>query len=112
MRAGQLRHRITLEWYREGQRSDSGATPTEWIPEAQSRWAEVKPLSTRMTFEADKANSDTTHTVRLRWRQDIANATGETLRLVHEGRIYRVDGRPMDKDGRRRELEIRCHEWV
>lgn len=112
MRAGQLRHRVTLEWYQEGARSASGATPTEWVAEDRARWAEVKSLSTRMTFLANEANSSTTHTVRMRWRQDVADATGETLRLVHAGRVYRVDGRPMDKDGRRRELEISCHEWV
>lgn len=112
MRAGKLRHRVTLEWYRKGGRTDSGATPTEWIPEEHDRWASVEPLSGRLLFAAQEAQSDTTAKVRMRWHQEIADGTGKTLRLRHRGVTYRIEGRPLDVEGRRRELEMMVHEWV
>lgn len=122
MRAGKLRHRVTLEWWgREPQawpgdgfwhsRTDSGATPAEWSP-GITVWAEVEQLRGRTLFAAQEAHSDTTVRVRLRWRAEVAVATGKTLRLRHGRQVYRIDGRPIDMGGRRRELEVMCHEWV
>ena len=44
MQAGKLCHRVTLEWWQKGQRTDSGATPEGWQPEPKPRWAEVEQL--------------------------------------------------------------------
>lgn len=111
MRSGKLRHRVTLEWYQKGERTDSGATPTDWVAGA-TVWVSVDPLRGRLLLAAQEAQSETTVRVRMRWRADVAAATGKTLRLKHNGLTYRVDGRPLDVDGRRRELEIMVHEWV
>ncbi|MBB3142196.1 phage head closure protein [Halomonas organivorans] len=111
MRAGKLRHRVTLEWYQKGPRSDSGATPPDWVAGA-TVWASVEPLSGRLLLAAQEAQSETSGKIRMRWRADVAAATGKTLRLQHNGLTYRIEGRPLDLDGRRRELEIMVHEWV
>lgn len=111
MRAGRLRHRVTLEHYQKQPRTESGAEPWEWVP-GRTVWASVEPLRGRLRFAAEEAHSETTATIRMRWRQEVADATGKTLRLRHGGQVYRIDGRPIDKDGRRCELEIMCHEWV
>ncbi|MBW5802043.1 phage head closure protein [Halomonas elongata] len=111
MRSGRLRHLVTLEWYQKLPRTDSGATPTDWVAGA-AVWASVEPLSGRLLLAAQEAQAETSAKVRMRWRSDVAAATGKTLRLHHNGLIYRIEGRPLDIDGRRRELEIMVHEWV
>ncbi|WP_016854787.1 phage head closure protein [Halomonas smyrnensis] len=122
MRSGKIRHRVTLEfwgrrefeWAEDGfwrDRSDSGATPDAWAT-GPTIWASVEPLSGRLLLAAQEAQSDTSARIRMRWRRDVANATGKTLRLKHNGLIYRIEGRPLDVDGRRRELEVMVHEWV
>ena len=111
MRAGRLRHRVTLEWLDPEARSDSGERAPAWVPGA-TVWASVEPLRGRLLFAADQANSETTGMIRLRYRQEVADATGKTLRIRHRDRLYRIDGRPIDKDGRRHELEVMCHEWA
>lgn len=110
MRAGRLRHRVTLEWLDPEARSDSGERAPAWVPGA-SVWASVEPLRGRLLFAADQANSKTTATIRMRYREDVASATGKTLRIAFRGRVYRIDGRPIDRDERRREIEVMCHEW-
>lgn len=111
MRAGNLRHRVTLEHYQKGPRTDSGAEPMEWVA-GRSVWASVEPLRGRLAFAAQEAHSETTARIRMRYRTEVADATGKTLRIRHGERVYRIDGRPIDVDGRRRELEVMCHEWV
>ncbi|SES12510.1 phage head-tail adaptor, putative, SPP1 family [Vreelandella subterranea] len=111
MQAGKLRHQVTLEWWGKSERTDSGATPSEWQP-GTTVWAEVEQLRGRTLFAAQEANAETTARIRLRYRADIAAATGKTLRLRHGDITYQLEGRPIDMGGRRRELELMCHEWV
>lgn len=111
MQVGKLRHQVTLEWWQKGERTDSGATPNEWQPGA-TVWAEVEQLRGRTLFAAQEANAETTARIRMRYRADVAAATGKTLRLRHGETTYQLEGRPIDMGGRRRELELMCHEWV
>jgi len=112
MRAGRLRNPITLEWWAKGARTASGATPEGWQPESQRTWAEVEQLRGQTLFAAQAANSKTTARIRLRYRADVAQANGTTLRIRYGDTIYRLEGRPIDLQGRGRELELMCHEWV
>lgn len=111
MRIGKKRHRVTLEWWGPGKRTDSGATPNEWKA-AGTVWAEVEQLRGRTLYAAQQANAETTASIRMRYRADIAAATGKTLRLRHGDMTYQLEGRPIDLGGSRRELELMCHEWV
>lgn len=111
MRAGKIRHKVELEFYENLGRSDSGAVIYDWVS-AGTEWASIEPLRGRLLFAAQQANSETTNRIRMRYRADVADATGKTFRIRHHGRIYRVEGRPMDTDGRRRELEIMALEWA
>lgn len=111
MRAGKLRHKVELEFWEEQGRSDSGATIYEWVP-AGPEWASIEPLRGRLLFAAQEAHSETTSRIRMRWRADVANATGKTLRIRHFDRLYQIEGRPIDTDSRRKELEIMALEWA
>ncbi|OWV29457.1 phage head closure protein [Halomonas campaniensis] len=111
MQIGKKRDQVTLEWWQKGDRTDSGATPEGWQPGGKV-WAEVEQLRGRTLFAAQEANAETTARIRMRYRADIAAATGKTLRLRHGGMTYQLEGRPIDLGGRRTELELMCHEWV
>ncbi|RUR43365.1 phage head closure protein [Vreelandella populi] len=111
MRIGKKREQVILEWWRKGERTDSGATPEGWQA-GGNVWAEVEQLRGRTLFAAQEANAETTAQIRMRYRADIAAATGKTLRLRHGGMTYQLEGRPIDLGGRRTELELMCHEWV
>lgn len=111
MQIGKLRHRVTLEWWQKGERTDSGATPVGWQP-GTIVWADVEQLRGRTLFAAQEANAETTARIRMRYRADVAAATGKTLRLRHGSITYQLEGRAIDMGGRRRELELMCHEWV
>lgn len=110
MRAGRLRHRVTLEWWRKGTRTASGETPTEWVVDGEA-WAYVEQLRGQTLFAAQAANSKTTARIRMRYREDVAAATGKTLRVRRGSLVYRLEGRPVDLGGRRRELELMCYEY-
>jgi len=112
MQIGKKREQVTLEWWQKGQRTDSGATPEGWQPEPKPRWAEVEQLRGRTLFAAQEANAETTARIRMRYRADIAAATGKTLRLRHGDTTYQLEGRPIDLGGKRVELELMCHELV
>ncbi|KIN13486.1 phage head closure protein [Halomonas sp. KHS3] len=111
MRIGKKRDQVVLEWWQKGDRTDSGATPEGWQPGGKV-WAEVEQLRGRTLFAAQEANAETTARIRMRYRADIAAATGKILRLRHGGMTYQLEGRPIDLGGRRTELELMCHEWV
>ncbi|SJN11562.1 hypothetical protein CZ787_06200 [Halomonas citrativorans] len=111
MQIGKKRGQVNLEWWQKGERTDSGATPEGWQPGGKV-WAEVEQLRGRTLFAAQEANAETTARIRIRYRADIAAATGKTLRLRHGDMTYQLEGRPIDLGGRRRELELMCHEWV
>ncbi|GAA0693966.1 phage head closure protein [Vreelandella titanicae] len=111
MHIGKKRDQVVLEWWQKGERTDSGATPEGWQPGGKV-WAEVEQLRGRTLFAAQEANAETTARIRMRYRADIAAATGKTLRLRHGEMTYQLEGRPIDLGGRRTELELMCHEWV
>ncbi|AYF35633.1 hypothetical protein CUU95_18230 [Vreelandella alkaliphila] len=111
MQIGKKREQVTLEWWQKGDRTDSGETPEGWQAGGKV-WAEVEQLRGRTLFAAQEANAETTARIRIRYRADIAAATGKTLRLRHGDMTYQLEGRPIDLGGRRTELELMCHEWV
>ena len=111
MQIGKKREQVTLEWWQKGERTDSGATPEGWQAGGKV-WAEVEQLRGRTLFAAQEANAETTARIRMRYRADIAAASGKTLRLRHGETTYQLEGRPIDLGGKRVELELMCHEWV
>jgi SPP1 family predicted phage head-tail adaptor len=110
MRAGKLNKRLTLEWLTNTGRSDSGEPVSAWVP-GDTVWGSLDQLRGRLLFAADQANSQTTATIRIRYRDDVASATGKTLRISDGSFLYRIEGRPIAIAGKQAELEIMVHEW-
>ena len=85
MRAGQLRHRVTLERIRQTDVSDMGV-PTEKWEAVGIYWAFVQPVSARQFVANDQLRGEVSHTVRMRY------APGVTLkdRLDYQGRKLNI----------------------
>lgn len=107
MRAGKLRHRVTLRRPKSGK--DAPRTPTGAVVEAYDtlgvRWASVEPLRGRERFAAQQVNAEITHRVRLRYMDGI----DATVQVLHRGRVLQVVT-PMNIEERGRELELLCTE--
>ena len=111
MRAGRMRHRITIQ--RERREGDVGFAPDgiggyalAWVDIA-TVWAEVRPLSVREQSFAAQLQDARTHQVRLRARNDITAA----CRFVFKGRPFNIVG-VMATDEIRHEMLIPCVEGV
>jgi len=85
VRAGELRHRLTIEIPQRLSDGAGGAIVT-WAQVA-SIWAHIKPVSARELRAAEQRAEKLTHKIILRYRSDI-NAT---MRLVGAGRIFNIN---------------------
>lgn len=107
MRAGQLRHRVTIQTLTVSQ--DGYGEPTETWSNTATVWGEVRPLiaQTReaLTQASGQRVARQTFNVRLRWREGIAPAT---TRVLWDDQVLDVEA-VMDPDGRRRELDLICY---
>lgn len=90
MRAGKLRHRVTV-YKKTGGRSPTGAvlpsTWTAWIV----LWASFESLSVKDILTAQAAGSEVEARCVLRYRSDIDSA----MQIEHRGVRYDIDGEPM-----------------
>lgn len=103
MRAGQLRHQITIQRPVET-RDAVGAVVTEWQP-SPPVWAEVGDISGREYFAAQAVNAETTTRIRIRHRAGIV----PKMRVLHPltGTVYDIQA-VLDPTGRRQELHLMC----
>jgi len=104
MRAGTLRHRITIQQATTS--PDAAGQPiatwSDWLPNEP---AEVLETAGAETVRGVQVSATATHVVRVRFRDGY----GEQLRIVWGTRILGVVN-ARDVDGRRRELWISARE--
>ena len=99
MRAGELRHRITIEAPMATQ--NAFGEPIEGWTTVADVWASREDLSGREAFLAMQTMAEVTTRFRMRYRDGV-NAT---MRILSDGSIYRVTS-VADPDGTRRSLVI------
>ena len=99
MRAGELRHRITLQKNNPAPNSIGEAVDT-WTDLA-TVWAAIEPLSGNRLFQAQQANSEIQGVVRIRYRSDVL----ATMRIVHIARYFQVLS-IIDTEERHQELHL------
>lgn len=104
MRAGTLRHRVTLQRC-ELVVGDYGA-PLRRKPwkDVATVWASVEAVSGRDFFAARQEQSEVTHKVTIRYRDDV---TGQ-MRILHGGKIFTIVA-PLP-DNRNTRLVLMCRE--
>jgi SPP1 family predicted phage head-tail adaptor len=81
---GWLRHRVSVEQAADAADGTGGVTTT-WAKLADL-WARIKPVSAEERAVAGHMAGVVTHTITLRWRDDISGAA----RVTYHGRIYRI----------------------
>lgn len=107
--AGNLRHRITIEKKMvTGRHPVTGTEITEWVPLWEGVPAEVVPLSVREFVAAQSVQSKLAARIRIRWRPGV----DASMRILHDGRIYNIEGVLPDPDSGRAYLTLPCSEGV
>lgn len=102
MRAGPLRHRVTIE-RPQVTRDSAGGEVTTWLPVA-TVYASVEPLSGREWVTTNAAGADLSHRVRMRYT-DLE----PTDRLDFNGRTLQVEA-VLNTEERNVELIVMCRE--
>jgi SPP1 family predicted phage head-tail adaptor len=105
MRAGQLRHRITIEQASDA-RDEYGEPVQSWTTYAQA-WAAVEPISGREYWSANQDVAKANYRIRL--RHDPALAITTAMRVLFDGRTFDIEA-VLNIGERGRELQMMCVE--
>lgn len=87
MRAGKLRHRITIQKPGRARDPVTGGWIDGWTEVARP-WASIEPLSAREFIAAQASQSAVTARIVIRYRPDI----DATMRILYRGRVYNIHG--------------------
>ena len=110
MRAGELRHRVTLQQRAGSQDALGGQLPT-WSDVA-TVWADVEPLTARALMAAQANRSELTHTVTIRYQSRFAGPQYmATLRVLYGARALNING-SIDVGERHKMIELLCSEGL
>lgn len=104
MRAGLLRHRVTLERNESTQGPDGGEI-NAWVPVATVA-ASIEPIGGREAMRANQVIADTETRIRIRWSSQVAGINA-TWRAVHGDTIYNIK-RVANIKTANREIELMC----
>ena len=102
MRAGMLRHSVTLQRFQQGQ--DAYGGPVETWEDVATVWASLEAMSGREFFASQQAQSEVTQRIRIRYRADVT----ADMRVIHNGKVFNIVA-PLP-DNRGRELVLMCRE--
>jgi len=91
MRAGKLRHRITIQSPGITQDLVTGAVSDNWETVWGNVPASVEPLSMRDLTASQSAQSELSARIVIRYRTGVL----PTMRILHRGMIYNIEGQPM-----------------
>lgn len=92
VRAGELRHRVTIQRCISGGRDEDGhVLPSEWV-QHKKLWAKITPLSSKDLIGAQAAQSEVVARMKIRYRTDIDT----TMRVIWKGRMFAIDSQGMD----------------
>lgn len=105
MRAGRLRHRVTLQQLT--QVPDGGGGYTEDWTDVATVWAAVEPLRGQERYEAQQVQATLSHRITIRYRAGVE----PSMRVVHDGRVFNVLS-VIDPQERHRELQLLVEEVV
>lgn len=103
MRAGKLRHRLTLQTATDGKTATGRPTRT-WAT-TDTLWGSVMPLSGSEVNEAQALEGRVDHEVHIRYRASVT----PKQRLIHRTRTLEIVS-VRDVDEMQRELVLMCRE--
>ncbi|EDM47758.1 phage head closure protein [Marinobacter algicola] len=107
MRAGKLRHRITIQKPAQVQDPTTGEMGPGWET-VKSVWAEKRPSSAREFKQSQAGQSEITGEFQIRYREGI----DATMRILHKGKVYNIEGVLEDNESGRQWLTLPYSEGV
>lgn len=106
--AGNLRHRVSIQQKQISQNPVSGELTETWADVWTNVPAAVEPLSAREFIAAQSFQSEVSTRITIRYRAGITAA----MRILHNGRIFNIQGVLADPDSGRSWLTLPCSEGV
>ena len=103
MKAGKLRHRVTIK-QKSVSRDSYGAEDITWQVVA-TVWAAVEPLQGREFIDGKQLQAERTTRIRIRYRSGVA----PEMRVVFGSHVYDVQS-VIEPETRNRELVLMCKE--
>jgi len=103
MRAGLLRHQVTIQT-RTDIRDGKGTAVETWS-DVTTVWGSIEPLQGKEYYDAHRENADITHRARIRYRPGVTREN----RLLYGSRIFDIEA-VLNPDERNRELTLLCRE--
>lgn len=107
MRAGELRHRVELQRPEFNQDPVTGEMTPTWL-EVAKLYASIEPLSARDFIAASAAQSKVSARLLIRYRAGVDS----TMRIIHRGKIYNIEGVLPDQKSGLDYLTLPCSEGV
>ena len=101
--AGRHRHLLTLETRTDAVDSLGDAATT--YSTAATAWGSLEAVSARERLESQQVNADVSHRAIVRYTA-AAQALTAKDRVTLGSRVFDLVAPPLDRDGRRRELEL------
>jgi SPP1 family predicted phage head-tail adaptor len=107
MRAGELRHRITIRKPILGEPDEQGTRSRRFV-DVCTVWAAIEPLTGREAQNARTFSATATHTVTIRHRDGIL----PTYQIRFGTRTFSIDAPPINPGERNESLIFTCSELV
>lgn len=104
MRAGQLRHRVTIQQLGPVTRDAMGGEIATWNTYAEL-YAAVEPLEGRELFSAQQVAAEISHRVRIRYHAGVV----PKMRVLFGSRVFDIQS-AMSIEERGRETHLYCRE--
>lgn len=105
MRAGRLRHRVSIRALQAVKDPTTGQVTKTWVEFAKV-FAAVEPMSAKQFDGAEQNSSKVMTVVTIRWRAGIV----ASMRIHHGSRILEIHGVLPDKKSGREFLTLPCSE--
>lgn len=102
MRAGQLRHRVSIQ-YQKPTEDEIGGETLVWTELFKAR-AAIWPISSKERIDAMKLESVITNKIRIRYRAGITSKN--RIVFIQTVEIYNIIGKPINPDKRNIMLDI------
>ncbi|RFP32421.1 phage head closure protein [Duganella sp. BJB476] len=110
MRAGNLRHRLTIQSRDTGVDVLNGQVMT-WSNVA-TIWADIQPLSGREILAAAAVNTEISHVIQIRYQVQFANPKAmAAMRCLYGTRVFNISS-ARDIDEQHRTIELTCLEGM
>lgn len=104
MKAGRLRHRVTLQSLATGspQKTEMGSADQAWA-DVVTVWADIRPLQGTKLFNAQQVQSDVTTEIEIRYRAGVT----AKMRAKHGTNLYDIEA-VIQPDARPIRLVLHC----